>query len=223
MDSQAPSLIPADASQADTGRMSAGCALAALRRFARPRPPRERCDLCAAEIGHAHHHLFSPADRQLACACDACAILFSGGNSAHYRLVPRRGEYWAAFHIDDAEWQAMNIPINLAFFTVPSLGEQVQAFYPSPAGATESHVTAEAWEALKARQSAAGRAQAGCRSAARQSHRIETRIFPRADRRMLQAGRPDPRQLARPVRRRGCVEGDRGVFPRAARKIGDAK
>ncbi|HET6246165.1 MAG TPA: DUF5947 family protein [Tepidisphaeraceae bacterium] len=149
MESSASSpLVPQDAPNAEPGRISPG-ALAALRRFARPRPPRERCDLCAADLAVSHQHLFSPADRKLACACDACAILFSGGQSSHYRLVPRRGEYWPNFHLADADWQAMNIPINLAFFTVPSLGEQVQAFYPSPAGATESLVPAEAWEAIK--------------------------------------------------------------------------
>jgi hypothetical protein len=139
--------VPADPPSDDPERIPSG-ALAALRRFARPRPPRERCDLCAAEIGEPHQHLFSPAERKLACACEACAILFSGGASAHYRVVPRRGEYWPAFHIDDADWQAMNIPINLAFFTVSSLDEQVKAFYPSPAGAIEAVVTSDAWAAL---------------------------------------------------------------------------
>jgi hypothetical protein len=127
--------------------MSSG-ALAALRRFARPRAPRERCDLCAADIGEPHRHLFAPTERKLACACDACSILFSGGQG-RYRLVPNRGKYWPDFQMDDAEWQAMNVPINLAFFTLSSTAEKIVAYYPSPAGATVSEVLADAWESLK--------------------------------------------------------------------------
>lgn len=51
--------------------------------------------------------------------------------------------------MDDAEWQAMNVPINLAFFTLSSTAEKIVAYYPSPAGATVSEVLADAWESLK--------------------------------------------------------------------------
>lgn len=123
--------------------------LAGLRRFVRPRPARERCDLCAADLAEQHQHLFAPADRKLACACDACAVLFSGRQSGRYRLVPRRGEFWQDFLMKDADWEALNIPINMAFFCRSADGAVV-AFYPSPAGATESTLPAEAWQELLA-------------------------------------------------------------------------
>src|SRR5271168_742139 len=79
-----------------------GNVLAGLRRFVRPRPARERCDLCAADIAEQHQHLFAPADRKLACACDACAILFSG-QSGRFRLVPRSCEVFPDFLMQEAD------------------------------------------------------------------------------------------------------------------------
>ena len=123
-------------------------ALAALRRFVRPRPARQRCELCSADLADEHQHLFAPADRQLACACQACAILFSGGKTGRYRLVPRRGQLWPDFQMNDADWEALNIPINLAFFTESTAAGRVAAYYPSPAGATESALSTESWKQL---------------------------------------------------------------------------
>ena len=62
-------------------------ALASLRRFARPRAARERCELCGAELADEHAHLVELASRRLACACEACAILFSGQGAG--RVPPR--------------------------------------------------------------------------------------------------------------------------------------
>ena len=72
-------------------------AIAALQRFARKAPAAERCDLCGADIAPEHPHLFSPPDRQLVCACDACAILFGGQQAQRYKLVPKRVEFWPDF------------------------------------------------------------------------------------------------------------------------------
>jgi Family of unknown function (DUF5947) len=45
----------------------------------------------------------------------------------------------------DAEWDALMIPINLAFFFQNSQDSRVTALYPSPAGATESLLPLAAW------------------------------------------------------------------------------
>ncbi len=45
-------------------------------------------------------------------------------------------------------WEELSIPINLAFFLHSTPAGRVVALYPSPAGATESLVAPEAWEAL---------------------------------------------------------------------------
>ncbi len=127
-------------------------ALASLRRYVRPRaaPARERCELCDAELAPEHSHLVEPATRRLACACEACAILFSGRVEGRYRRVPRRVRFLADFRLTDAVWDGLAIPIDLAFFLHSTPAGGVIALYPSPAGATESLVSSEAWEALAA-------------------------------------------------------------------------
>src|SRR5437588_12994355 len=97
----------------NSGRLTA---LASLRRFAQPPRMRERCELCSADLADEHAHLVELATRRLRCACDACAILFSSQATARYRRVPRRNEFLSSFHLDDVQWEGLNLPINLAFF-----------------------------------------------------------------------------------------------------------
>lgn len=121
--------------------------IAALRRFVRPRrAAEERCDLCAAALAEEHQHLMDPSKREIVCACDACAVLFSEQNAGKYRRVPRRIEAWPDFQISDAQWEAMGIPINLAFFFHSTPAQQIVAIYPSPAGGTEAKIPAEPWQ-----------------------------------------------------------------------------
>lgn len=123
-------------------------ALQSLRRFARPRAAEEQCELCGAALGPGHAHLVEPSNRRLVCACDACAILFPGGGAAKYRRVPRRVQRLPEFRLTDVAWEGLQLPINLAFFLNSSAVGRVVALYPSPAGATESLVSPEAWQAL---------------------------------------------------------------------------
>jgi len=116
-----------------------------LRRFVRPRKPAEQCDLCSVELGPDHPHLFAPATRQLLCACDACALLFSAQAETRYLRVPRRLRALADFRLTDAQWDALLIPVGMAFFSYNSVEQRVMALYPSPAGATESLLPLEAW------------------------------------------------------------------------------
>jgi hypothetical protein len=123
-------------------------ALAALRRFARPRAPREPCELCAADLAEEHAHLVETASRRLICACDPCAILFSGQGGGRYRRVPRRAQYLPDFRLTDVAWEGLGLPINLAFFLHSSAAGRIVALYPSPAGATEATVAPDAWQEL---------------------------------------------------------------------------
>jgi hypothetical protein len=136
----------------DVGGIRGPSALASLRRYLRPRAAvvRERCELCDAELAAEHSHLIEPATRRLACSCEACAILFSGQAAGRYRRVPRRVRYLADFRLTDATWDGLGIPIDLAFFLHSTPAKDIIAVYPSPAGATESLVSSEAWEALAA-------------------------------------------------------------------------
>src|SRR5579862_5828136 len=109
-----------------------------LRRFVRPKPAGRRCELCNAAIGDEHDHLIEPATRKLACACTACAILFSDRHAARYRRVPRGVRVLADFRMSDEQWEALRVPINLVFFFHSTPERRMVALYPSPAGATES-------------------------------------------------------------------------------------
>ena len=104
--------------------------------------------MCSAELRPEHAHLVEITQRRLHCACDACAMLFSGRAGTKYRRVPRDARLLADFQISDAEWDSLLIPINLAFFFQNSLDSRVSALYPSPAGATESLLPLEAWKSI---------------------------------------------------------------------------
>jgi len=123
-------------------------ALAALRRFARPRAPAERCELCSAVLLPEHQHLLVPSNRQLVCTCDACAILFSETQTTKYRRVPRGIKSWPKFQMADDQWDALGIPIGLAFFFHSTPAGEIVTIYPSPAGGTESLLQGESWEML---------------------------------------------------------------------------
>jgi hypothetical protein len=123
-------------------------AFAALRQFARKRKPVERCELCSQELGREHPHLIELAARKMVCACDACALLFDGGAGGKYKRVSRRVQALNSFHLSDAQWESLMIPINMAFFFNSSVEKRVVVLYPSPAGAVESLLSLEAWEEI---------------------------------------------------------------------------
>jgi len=120
-----------------------------LRQFARRPRAVERCELCSVDLRPDHPHLIELAQRKLLCACDACALLFSGP-ATKYKRVPRRIQALPHFHLTDAEWNGLMVPINMAFFFKNSLEQRVIAMYPSPAGATESLLALESWNNIAA-------------------------------------------------------------------------
>ena len=131
-----------------------------LRRFAKTRPVVERCDLCGLEVGPNHDHLIDPAERRLACACGACAVLFSAQEGTKYKRVPREVFALDELTISDAQWDALRLPIDLAFFYQSSSQGRVVACYPSPAGATESLLELETWEDIQREHPVLGTLQA---------------------------------------------------------------
>jgi Family of unknown function (DUF5947) len=133
-----------------------GTAGAGLRRFARPRPaagneaaPDERCELCGEQVGREHRHMVDLQRRSIACACRACALLFTrpGGR---YRTVPDRVRHDPSAPLTDAEWAELQIPVAIAFFFFNSALGRVIASYPSPAGVTECELDLAAWDRLAA-------------------------------------------------------------------------
>lgn len=101
--------------------------------------------MCSSQLRTEHQHLIDPAARKLICACDACAILFSGQSSSKYKRVPRRIRFLPQFQMTDAQWDGLMVPIEMAFFFKSGAPDRVVAFYPGPAGATESLLSLETW------------------------------------------------------------------------------
>jgi hypothetical protein len=117
-----------------------------LRSLVRQPKAREHCDLCGVGLSPEHQHLIDPASRKLVCACGACAILFPSTGQTKYKRVPRRIRFLGDFRMTDAQWDSLSIPIGMAFFLKSSIENRVLAFYPSPAGPTESMLSLETWE-----------------------------------------------------------------------------
>ena len=128
--------------------------IGALRRFIReresPRAPLEHCELCSIVIPAHHRHLVDLTNHALVCACQACSVLFNDQSVADrkYRLVPDRYLALADFHMTDEQWDELMIPVNMVYIFHSSVVKRVMAFYPSPAGAMESLLSLESWEAL---------------------------------------------------------------------------
>jgi Family of unknown function (DUF5947) len=116
-----------------------------------PAVPVEQCDLCAAPVPPGHRHLVDLDDRRLLCACRACALLFDSdaAGGGHLRLVPTRRRRLDDFVLDGAVWDRLRIPVEMAFFFHSTPAGRVSAFYPSPAGPTESLLELEAWTELE--------------------------------------------------------------------------
>ena len=133
-----------------------GAPVRALRRFAQKREPErapaqvEHCELCSEVIPSDHRHLLELSSRVLICACQACSLLFSeeGSGAGKYKLVSRRYLSLLDFQMTDQQWDELMIPVNMAFIFRSSGSKHVMAFYPSPAGATESLLDLEGWETL---------------------------------------------------------------------------
>ncbi len=119
---------------------------ATLRRFVKPRTPRERCEICGADLYEEHPHLLEPTSRQLVCACNECAVSVGSRSGTAYLRLPNRSRVLTDFKLDDSLWDSLLIPVGMAFFFYNSPAEKVMAYYPGPAGATESLLSLEAWE-----------------------------------------------------------------------------
>jgi hypothetical protein len=127
--------------------------------LAAPRPapaPRaedelERCELCGEPLPEEHRHLVDLQASRLLCACRACSLLFdrpeAGGE--RYRLVPDRRLAIDGFRLSEAQWDALRIPVRLAFLFRSTPAGRVVAFYPGPLGATESLLDLGEWAGVE--------------------------------------------------------------------------
>jgi hypothetical protein len=128
-----------------------GSSIASLRRLltepVTQAPAPEVCEMCATPIPEQHPHLVQVAERRMMCACGPCAFLFDnpGAGGGEYRRVPDRYLSDPGFQLAADQWDALQIPVGLAFFLRNSARDEIVACYPGPAGATESELSMTAW------------------------------------------------------------------------------
>ena len=126
--------------------------LAVLQRIRETRPRQtvragELCEMCAEPISDTHGHVVDIDARNLMCACRGCYLLFTsvGAGGSHFRAVPDRYLAFSDFELSAPQWDSLQIPVSIAFFFVNSSLGRVAAFYPGPAGATESELPLDTW------------------------------------------------------------------------------
>ncbi len=129
--------------------MRSGSPLAGLRRVVTNRPAPvagERCEMCAEPISSEHQHVVNLESRGLMCTCRGCYLLFTAEDATmRYRAVPDRYLSFPDFSLDGRTYDELEIPVGLAFLFRNSVLGRVVAFYPGPAGATESELPLAAW------------------------------------------------------------------------------
>jgi hypothetical protein len=109
-----------------------------------PEPIEANCDLCGTSMPEEHRHLLELEERSIVCVCESCWALRSG--EPQFIPTGSRVVWLDDITFPDELWARFRIPIGLAFFLKGEEG--IAAFYPSPAGATESELDLGVWDAL---------------------------------------------------------------------------
>ena len=103
--------------------------------------------MCAEDIGDSHSHVVDVVSRGLMCTCRPCYLLFTAKDAQlRYRAVPDRYLAFSGVPFSVGQWDELEIPVGLAFFFANSQLGRTVAFYPGPAGATESELPLGAWD-----------------------------------------------------------------------------
>ena len=84
------------------------------------------------------------------CTCRPCYLLFTaeGARTALPRGARPVPVLRRASSLGAGQWDELEIPVGLAFFFVNSVLGRTVAFYPGPAGATESELPLGAWDRI---------------------------------------------------------------------------
>lgn len=124
--------------------------LATLRRYVRRSESEERCDLCSEVIrAHPRHeHLLERDRQQVACSCTPCALLFPVDAERRYLRIPKDVYRLDGFVMTEDQWEQLAIPVRMAYIQLHTTSGEPRAYYPSPAGATESLLSLDGWDEL---------------------------------------------------------------------------
>lgn len=109
--------------------------------------PTERCEMCSVALEERHGHVADLDGHRLLCCCRACSLLFTreGAGRGRFKALPTASRHAAEFAMTQAQWDGLQIPVNLVFLMRQSDDDRVRAFYPGPAGTTESLLDLAAW------------------------------------------------------------------------------
>jgi hypothetical protein len=103
--------------------------------------------MCGEPISEQHQHVVNVSSRTLLCACRPCYLLFTAEDAdLRYRAVPDRHLFFPDLRLGPGGWDELEIPVALAFVFRNSVMDRWVAFYPGPAGATESLLSLDAWQ-----------------------------------------------------------------------------
>jgi hypothetical protein len=107
----------------------------------------QRCEMCSQVLPQEHTHLVDLKLQSLMCCCRACFFLFEpeGAGGGRYRPVPEKCWHDPDFRLSLALWDELAIPVGVVFVFTRSGMDHPVAFYPSPAGATQSLLPLESW------------------------------------------------------------------------------
>lgn len=105
--------------------------------------------MCGTDVAGEHSHVVDLTSRTLLCTCRPCSLLFDYPEAElRYRAVPDRYLSFPDVEVPATVWDDLQIPVGLAFLFRNSTLDRTVAFYPGPAGATESELPLGAWDAV---------------------------------------------------------------------------
>ncbi|MGI8667714.1 MAG: DUF5947 family protein [Jatrophihabitans sp.] len=127
-------------------------AISLLQKIASSRPAPagyERCEMCGEQVADEHGHVVNLTSRNLMCTCRPCTLLFAYDEAnLRYRAVPEDYVSFPGLALPPALWDDLQIPVGLVFLFHNSALSRTVAFYPGPAGATESELPLGAWDSV---------------------------------------------------------------------------
>ena len=125
--------------------------IARISKSRRPSADGPRCEMCGGSIDAKHQHVVNTEQRSLLCACRPCYLLFTAERATlKFRAVPDRYLSFPDFRLGPGHWDDLEIPVGLVFVFQNSALDGISAFYPGPAGATESTLPLTAWDRVVA-------------------------------------------------------------------------
>jgi hypothetical protein len=114
---------------------------------AQPSAQAPLCDLCGHELARGHRRLIDLATNLVLAACAGCehSVVPDGRKSLRYQVVSDRYVRLPRGVIKSGRWDALRIPVALAFLVHRSLHDEYVAYYPSPNGPLVEELTRDQW------------------------------------------------------------------------------